>query len=79
MTKYQVVAPNGEVFSRKTERTYTHAILADFDDAYAVIAFAGSYELAQKRAAEDKRDDPHRKNLIVEVTTGLNVTTEVLS
>ncbi len=80
MNEYQAVAPNGEVFTRKSKRAYTHAVLATIGHTrYTLASFATSYQLAKRGAAEAKRWNPRLETLIVEVSTGLNVKTEVHS
>jgi hypothetical protein len=63
--KYRVTAPNGEVFTRATFRTYTYAVLIREPDdkpflyggpeqVYGVLGFCGTKELADKLARKTK-------------------------
>lgn len=47
MTILTVTLPNGKTATRKTERTYTHAVCFD----YKTLSWCGSLALAQKRIA----------------------------
>lgn len=54
--KYKVIAPDGEVFTRTTERTYTYAVLffqeeknwAGLENFWGLVGFCGTKELAEK-------------------------------
>jgi phosphate starvation-inducible protein PhoH len=45
-TTFQVTTLNGQTATRKTERTYTHAIVTDDGRA---MAWCGNFELATKQ------------------------------
>lgn len=46
---YKAVAPDGSVHTRKTERTYTHAIATSKDgETWGVISWCGRPDLAEK-------------------------------
>lgn len=54
-THYTATAPDGTIFSRKSPRTYTHAVLSSYRTAEGAIAWsvdgwAGRPDLAQKLA-----------------------------
>lgn len=44
-TTFQVTTLNGQTATRKTERTYTHAIVTDA----TAVAWCGNFELAAKQ------------------------------
>lgn len=51
MNTYTAVAPNGETFTRKTNRTYTHAVAVSRNgvDDWKVETWCGRLDLAQKQ------------------------------
>lgn len=64
--RYTATAPNGQTFTRNSERTYTHMVVARWatrrdreaqayvtgsDESYVECGFAGSAELAEKLAS----------------------------
>lgn len=56
-TTYTVTLPNGEVATRKTERTYTHAVVVErhYENgrtSFSKPEWAGRFDLAQKNAAK---------------------------
>lgn len=62
MTKYTYVAisPDGSEHTRKTDRTYTHAVLAKGSDGWRAIGFCGRPDLADKKCRE------HPGSIVVE-------------
>lgn len=82
-TTYVATAPSGEQFTRKSHRTYTHAVLTFGHDWYTrknglgprwgVLAFCGRHDLAVKRANQERAwlaaNEPDSQVLIVELTT----------
>ena len=52
MFKYEVTAQDGTVYNRKSNRTYTHAVVGTWNDGngFGTIAMAASYDLAVKQA-----------------------------
>lgn len=44
-----VTAPDGKVITRKTEKNYTHALLAHYRQGWGAIAFCGSRQLAERQ------------------------------
>lgn len=50
---FKAVAQDGSVHIRKTDRTYTHAVVGTWHDGrgYGVIAWCGREDLAQKQVA----------------------------
>lgn len=52
-TRYTVTLPDGKVARRASHRTYTHAIAVHVSgEAWDVVAFAGSLDLAIKSVAK---------------------------
>jgi hypothetical protein len=49
MFKYEVTAQDGTVYNRKSDRTYTHAVVGTWNDGhgFGVIAWCGRLDLAQ--------------------------------
>lgn len=48
-TTYKAVAPSGKVFTRRSYRIYTHAVVTTWNyDGRESIQFCGSLELAEK-------------------------------
>ncbi len=62
MTKktYVATAPDGSQHTRKTDRTYTHAVLVQGADGWRAIGFCGRLDLAKKKSRE------HPKSIVVE-------------
>lgn len=61
------ILPDGKVETRKTACTYTHVVAIDLNDGegWGAIAWCGSLELAEKRAASSERvwlENPRWKN-----------------
>jgi len=50
-TTYKATAPDGRLFTRKTDRTYTHAIAIYRNDAWAIEEWCGRQDLAEKAAS----------------------------
>ena len=46
--KYSVVLPDGNIATRTSARTYTHAVVARDEDGWGVYGFNGSKVLAQR-------------------------------
>jgi len=61
MTTYVATAPDGSEHTRKTDRTYTHAVLLEGKEGWRVVGFCGRLDLAQKKQGE------HPGSIIVEV------------
>ena len=61
MTTYVATAPDGSEHTRKTDRTYSHAVLLEGKDGWAVVGFCGRLDLAQKKRGE------HPGSIFVEV------------
>lgn len=60
-TTYVATAPDGSEHTRKTDRTYSHAVLLEGKDGWAVVGFCGRLNLAQKKQGE------HPGSIFVEV------------
>ncbi|MDD9731078.1 hypothetical protein PVW46_14270 [Mameliella sp. AT18] len=61
MTTYVATAPDGSEHTRKTDRTYSHAVLLDGKDGWTAVGFCGRLDLAQKKQGE------HPGSIFVEV------------
>ena len=61
MTTYVATAPDGSEHTRKTDRTYSHAVLLEGKDGWTVVGFCGRLDLAQKKQGE------HPGSIFVEV------------
>ena len=48
---YTATTADGREFTRKSTRTYTHAVVVTYPNGYEHVAFAGSAELADKAGA----------------------------
>ncbi len=55
---------NGQTYTRKSARTYTHAVIVD-DAKPGVWGFAGRLDLAEKAAAQAQKAWPNAKIVIV--------------
>lgn len=54
MNTYTAVAPNGQVFTRNSKKTYTHAaLILESNGQYSLAGFSGSEELAMKAAKRE--------------------------
>lgn len=64
-TTYIATAPDGTELTRKTDRTYSHAVLLEDDGpegpVWGIAGFCGRLDLAQKKQAE------HPGSIVVEV------------
>ena len=60
-TTYIATAPNGTELTRKTDRTYTHAVLSEGKEGWGIVGFCGRLDLAQKKQTE------HPGSIVVEV------------
>lgn len=60
-TTYVATAPDGSEHTRKTDRTYSHAVLLEGKDGWAVVGFCGRLDLARKKQGE------HPGSIFVEV------------
>lgn len=58
------VAYKGKTYTRRTSRTYTHAVLID-DGNPGIFAWCGRLDLAEKQAAEYRRWKPDSKAEVV--------------
>lgn len=64
MTKtYIATAPDGSEVTRKTDRTYTHAVLLEGKEGWEAEGFCGRLDLANKKQIE------HPGSIVVEVKT----------
>lgn len=61
MTTYVATAPDGSEHTRKTDRTYSHAVLLDGKEGWTAVGFCGRLDLAQKKQGE------HPGSIFVEV------------
>jgi len=61
MTIYVATAPDGSEHTRKTNRTYSHAVLLEGKDGWRSVGFCGRLDLAQKKQGE------HPGSIFVEV------------
>lgn len=61
MTTYVATAPDGSEHTRKTDRTYSHAVLLEGNNGWGVVGFCGRLDLAQKKQGE------HPGSIFVEV------------
>ncbi|MGB3689598.1 MAG: hypothetical protein WBA02_09885 [Jannaschia helgolandensis] len=54
MTKstYVAIAPDGSEHTRKTDRTYTHAVLLEGEEGWGAVGFCGRPDLAEKKRRE---------------------------
>ena len=48
-TTYVATAPDGSEHVRKTERTYTHAVLLEGKEGWEAVGFCGRPDLAEKK------------------------------
>ncbi|MBS1301696.1 hypothetical protein [Loktanella sp. SALINAS62] len=60
-TTYIVTAPDGTELTRKTDRTYSHAVLLEGEQGWEVSGFCGRLDLAHKKQTE------HPGSIVVEV------------
>jgi hypothetical protein len=60
-TTYVATAPDGTELTRKTDRTYTHAVLSEGKEGWGIAGFCGRLDLAQKKQTE------HPGSIVVEV------------
>jgi len=51
-TTYVATAPDGTELTRKTDRTYTHAVLCEGKEGWGAVGFCGRLDLAQKKQSE---------------------------
>lgn len=51
MTTYIATAPDGSEVTRKTDRTYSHAVLLEGKEGWKAAGFCGRIDLAQKKSA----------------------------
>ncbi len=51
-TTYVATAPDGSEHTRKTERTYTHAVLFEGKKGWGAVGFCGRPDLAEKKRGE---------------------------
>ena len=59
-TTYVATAPDGSEYTRKTERTYTHAVLLEGEEGWGAVGFCGRPDLAEKKRGE------HPGSIVVE-------------
>lgn len=62
MTKniFVAIAPDGSEHTRKTDRTYSHAVLVQGSDGWSAVGFCGRPDLADKKCRE------HSGSIVVE-------------
>jgi hypothetical protein len=60
-TTYIATAPDGTELTRKTDRTYSHAVLLEGKGGWGAAGFCGRIDLAQKKQTE------HPGSIVVEV------------
>ncbi|CUH66527.1 hypothetical protein TG4357_02465 [Thalassovita gelatinovora] len=60
-TTYIATAPDGSELTRKTDRTYTHAVLLEGKEGWKAEGFCGRLDLAHKKQLE------HPGSIVVEV------------
>lgn len=53
--QYTATAPDGTLHTRKSPRTYTHAVLVKDGRGWGAYSWAGRPDLAQKKLAEARR------------------------
>jgi len=53
-------APDGSQHTRKTDRTYTHAVLLEGEEGWGAVGFCGRPDLAEKKRGE------HPGSIVVE-------------
>lgn len=54
-TLYTATAPDGSQHTRKSPRTYTHAVLVKDGETWGTWGWCGRPDLAEKTAAQAKR------------------------
>lgn len=59
-TTYVATAPDGSQHTRKTDRTYTHAVLVEGKEGWGAVGFCGRPDLAEKKRGE------HPGSIVVE-------------
>lgn len=59
-TTYVATAPDGSQHTRKTDRTYTHAVLLEGEEGWGAVGFCGRPDLAEKKRGE------HPGSIVVE-------------
>lgn len=62
---YEIALPDGSTRTRSSARTYTHAVVAQGDASWAVVAFCGSHALAERQLADWRRCAPTEPAQIV--------------
>ena len=60
-TTYIATAPDASEVTRKTDRTYSHAVLLEGNDGWKAVGFCGRIDLAHKKQIE------HPGSVVVEV------------
>ena len=51
-TTYVATAPDGSRHTRRTDRTYTHAVLLESEEVWTAVGFCGRPDLAEKKRSE---------------------------
>lgn len=59
-TTYVATAPDGSQHTRKTDRTYTHAVMLESAEGWGAVGFCGRPDLAEKKRGE------HPGSIVVE-------------
>lgn len=59
-TTYVATAPDGSRHTRRTDRTYTHAVLLEGKEGWRAVGFCGRPDLAEKKRGE------HPGSIVVE-------------
>jgi hypothetical protein len=68
MTTFTATSASGKSYTRKTAKTYTHAVIVAFENGYTKVSFASSADLAQKFANGVRNSYIKFTTEIVEVT-----------
>lgn len=66
-TTFYAQAEDGSIHTRKTDRTYSHAVLVQDDKEWSATNFCGRLDLAQKKATE--QSDHFKAVAVVPVST----------
>lgn len=62
---YEIILPDGNVRTRNSARIYTHAVVAQGERGWGLVAFCGSLALAEKRIEDWRRCVPSEPAQIV--------------
>lgn len=64
MTKYEATDSKGRVHTRGTKRTYTHAVIADWESGNVEVSWAGRPDLADARATTFRNWGAHHIEIV---------------